>query len=123
MSKTKSLESEVKTAEALGHIKRMPEAKEELKEEALEDVLSNPEEFRAAIGSAQMDGKEFVEVTEDLFKFLIRKQKTRYITYGDPGIKVYIHGTREEIENEDMMNAEDHHTYVIRKMRAEKGLA
>lgn len=105
-----------KDAEAVGQIKTMHEAPEEKIEEIVENqVLSDPQEFQMAIGKAQMEGYEYVEVSQKLFDYLVKRNKTRYLTYGDPGIKVYVHGTRDEIEKEENMTAEEHYNYKSKK--------
>lgn len=93
-------------AEANGQIRSLPEIDTFETPAKATVVLSTPEDFRAAIGNAQMEGIESVEVSEDLFKYLIKNQNTRYITYGDPGVKVYRTGTKAECDKEDKMNAE-----------------
>lgn len=111
------MNNEFKKAESKGQIKTMPEAELELpiQEEKMPEIISNPEEFRMAIGHAQMEGLDFIEVSENLFKYLLKKSKSKYLTYGNPGIKVYQVGTREEIEKEEGMGAEQHHDYIHRK--------
>lgn len=106
----------LKDAEALGQLASLPEAAE-LKDSTKEDekVCSTPEDFRMAIGRAQMDGLDYVEVTDDLFSYLVKNQKTPYLTYGDPGIKVFKTGTRAQILQEESMNAEDHANMMARR--------
>jgi hypothetical protein len=94
-------------AESLGEIHTMPEIEENLlipKDEIT--LIDNPEDFRMAVGQAAMNGEEYVEVSEKLFKYLLKNSKSRYLTYGDPGIKVYKVGTREENEKIDKMSAD-----------------
>lgn len=94
-------------AESLGQIQTMPEIEEKvlgIKEQST--VIESPEDFRIAVGQAQMEGDEYIEVGEKLFKYLLKNSKSKYLTYGDPGIKVYLKGTREKYEREDKMSAE-----------------
>jgi hypothetical protein len=95
-------------AESLGEIRTMPEINEKAIGPVAElpEVIDNPEDFRMAIGNAQMNGAEYVEVGEKLFKYLLKNSKSKYLTYGAPGIKVYKAGTREQYEREDKMTAE-----------------
>jgi len=110
-------------SEALKEIKPLPmvhEPKEKEKPEV--EIIDDPESFRMAIGHAQMaksegTGDGCIEVSERMFKYLIRNQKTRYITYGDPGIKVYLAGTRAEMDKEDMMNCEEYSKYMNEKRK------
>lgn len=106
-------------AESLGQIKTMPEIDETVvapKEE--QKIIDSPEEFRLAIGQAQMEGEDSLEVGERLFKYLLKNSKSPYLTYGDPGIKVYLAGTREKYEREDAMNAE---AFMELKAKQERG--
>ena len=109
-------------AESLGEIRTMPEVEEQKLEAAdVDPVIDDPQEFRIAIGTAQMEGKTFVEVSERLFKYLVKNSKTNYITYGDPGVKVFLKGTREVIEKEDKMNAEERAVYESKKLLEQQG--
>lgn len=77
--------------------------------------IDDLDSFRIAIGHAQMDQQEYIEVGPRLFKYLTKNTKTEYVTYGDPGIKVYLKGTREENERLDRMTAEQKHNYLLTK--------
>lgn len=97
-----------KDAEANGHIKTLPEITETVVESKIpENITDNAEDFRLAIGRAQMDGLDYVEVSERLFNYLVKNQKTNYLTYGSPGIKVFKTGTRDQILREEKLNAEE----------------
>lgn len=117
---TEQEEKAFKKAEAIGQIKTMPKVKEVIPEAPLEQseaIIDSPDKFQFAIGNAQMEGLDAIEVTEKLFKHLARNSKTKYLTYGKPGIKVFIEGTREEIEAEESMSAEAYHD-LLGKRRA-----
>lgn len=109
-----------KDAEALGQLKSGPVVAEPVAETPHETkVIDNPNDFQYAIGRAQMamqegDGEDFVEVSEELFKYLVKNQKTSYLTYGSPGIKVYLAGTREACEIRDSLSAEDAYARGVR---------
>lgn len=110
--------NEMKDAEALGHIKTMPEVVEAARAEAPPSVaIDNPEEFRLAVGQAQMEGIDHLLVTEKLMSYLLRGNKSESLTYGDPGIRIFVEGTKEEIERVERMNAEQFQTHYIKKMR------
>lgn len=120
--KNNKTEQSFKDAAALGEIHVAPEVAEvELDEKPQrEDVtIDNTEDFRLAVGTAQMDGIEYVEVGEKLFKYLLRGAKTRYLTYGNPGIKVFLKGTMDDILDEEEMSAEDYGNVVARRRHAE----
>lgn len=114
MARKPRLTDEFGIAESLGEIHTMPEeiTKDvETKEEEVE-VIDSPDAFRIAVGHAEMEGKNHIEVSERLFKYLVKNSKTRYITYGDGGIKVYKVGTKEENDKIDSMTAEQYIEYV-----------
>ncbi len=117
MSTNSKSQTVFKKAEALGEIKTHPVVQDQLPEvkEETEPVIDNPEDFRIALGNAQMDGKEFIEVSPKLYSYLLKNAKSPYITYGDPGIKVYKAGTREDIEREEAMSAEMRAEYLTKK--------
>ena len=106
-------------AESLGEITTMPEINEEVvkSEDEKSEIIDNPQDFRMAVGQAAMEGQEYIEVSEKLFKYLLKNSKSKYLTYGDPGIKVYLAGTREEIEREERMSAEQYAEYISKKAR------
>lgn len=111
-------------AESLGEIVTMPEINEAVVEtKEPPTVIDNPEEFRMAIGQAQMAGEEYIEVGEKLFKYLLKNSKSKYLTYGDPGVKVYLQGTREKYDKEDNMTAEQFAEYEGKKKREQLGLS
>lgn len=107
-----------RTAEATGKIQTMPEVVQmpEVQKEVLE-VLDDPTSFQMAIGHAQMDGKDHVIVSERLFNHLLRGNKSNYLTYGTPGIKIYKAGTKEECDSTDAMNAEEYHNWKARQKK------
>lgn len=109
----------MKKAEVMGQIKTMPEYQEtsvQVKEGKV--AIDNPDDFKNALFDIQTmidDPKEkFVIVTEKLFNYLSKKHKTEYLTYGDPGIKVYKEGTKEDIDKKDNLSAEQYHNYMTK---------
>ena len=103
-------------AEAVGELNTLAEEFEPTKEAKEElAVIDNPEDFRIAIGQAEMNGEKFVEVSEKLFKYLVKNSKTRYITYGDGGIKVYKAGTKEENDYIDKLTAEQYIEFIAKQ--------
>lgn len=111
---------DLKVSQATGHIQSLKtdEAIRAMDEIQVPEriIIDDPEEFRAAIGQAQMEEVEFIEVSDRLFKFLVKNNKTPYITYGSPGIKVYKAGTKDELDRIDRMNAQEYHEHVSRKV-------
>lgn len=113
-------ETVFKKAEALGQIVAGGFEPEAPKAPTFEsEIISTPQDFTYAIGKAQMDmqegGKDYVEVTEELFKYLIKNQKTRYLTYGSPGVKVYLAGTKDECDLVDSMSVDENYNREIRE--------
>lgn len=117
MAKRTSL-NPFKESEAKGEMHSMPELPEEIIDyKEPEKLCGTPEEFRTAVGRAQLDGLDYVEVTEELFNYLVKNQKTNYLTYGSPGIKVFKKGTREQLLREDLMKSEEWSTMMGERAR------
>lgn len=70
-----------------------------------EKPAENPQEFSRAIAFAQAEGKKDIEVTQKMFEFLVKNNPTKYLTYGHPGVRVYVSGTKDKIEKEEKMDA------------------
>lgn len=104
-------------AESIGEIYTMPELDESLVNVDEKEVtyVDDPESFRMAIGAAQMQGEEYIEVGEKLFKYLLKNSKSKYLTYGAPGIKIYLKGTREALEREEKMSGEQYLEHVSKQ--------
>lgn len=96
--------------EALGHIKTMPEPEAEMVvEEPKVGVIDSPEDFRMAVATAQMEGVDHLIVTKRVFDYLLRGNKSESLTYGDPAVRIFLEGTKEEIERKEKMTAEQVH--------------
>lgn len=118
------VKNEFKDAEALGHVKPLPENLElsqlpEVKE-SKEEVINDPEEFRMAIAHAQMEGVGHVIVSKKMLEFLMRGNKGVSLTYGSPGVRVYLEGTKESLDDLEKLSAEQFHEEYIKQMRGEK---
>lgn len=117
----KDQRSMFKDAEAAGQLKTgpvVPEPTAPMEHQA--KIIDNPSDFQYAVGKAQMamqegDGGDYVEVSKELFEYLVKNQKTPYITYGDPGVKVYLAGTREACEERDKLSAEDSYARGVKE--------
>lgn len=107
MKMFKTTKDPFKKAEALGDLTTMPvmETMNQAQEPQKKPVVSNPEEFRTAQWEAQHDGTGYIEVTEELYKFIIKNNPTESFTYGNPGIRVFKEGTREKILSEEKKSA------------------
>ena len=84
--------------------------------------IDNFNEFQQAVINAQFEKRGFIEVSEKFFRVLTEGQKTSYLTYGKPGIKVYIEGTREGIEAREALTAEQARELEIKEKRKALGL-
>jgi hypothetical protein len=105
----KNKEKEMINAEANGQIKSMPVSKANIVEVEEVDVkvVDNPHDFNMAIGHAQMAGRDYLEVSEELFNYLVKNNQTDYLTYGSPGVKVYRAGTKEKIERLEKLSPDE----------------
>ena len=116
--------TDLNKGEALGQIKSMKQAPEKEAPKQVTDetngIIDNAEEFRMAIGNAQMENLEYVEVSERLYKFLLKNRESNYLTYGDPGIKVYRAGTKKKCDREDNMPPERLYQERMLKAAAER---
>ncbi len=90
------------------------EAKKKNMSKAHNDYL----DFTNAVKTAQFTKFPYVEVTKELFDRLNDDPVSKYMTYGSPGIKVFVEGTRLEIEAEEKNSAEAQHEINIRRMKA-----
>lgn len=61
----------------------------------------------------------YVEVTDVFFKALTKGQKTSYLTYGMPGIKIYRAGTKAECDADDNLPADEARIKEIKERQAE----
>ena len=116
MSSLFSKKDAFKDAEAQKMILTMPEMVEgPVVSGDVPEIIDNPEDFRMAIGNAQMNGEDAIEVSEKVFKYIIKNNKTKYFTYGSPGVKVYKVGTKKDLDAEEKMGAEAYHDMITRK--------
>ena len=91
----------------------------------LEDIPSTREQFERKLVDVQadypLDGDiPIIEVTKELFQALLKGRKGAYLTYGDPGVKVFVQGTVEDIEREENLSADEFHRLSIERMRADR---
>jgi hypothetical protein len=59
----------------------------------------------------------YLEVTKEFFQALTRGTKTNYLTYGSPGVKIYMQGTKPAIDAEENLSAEDWRTLEIKRCK------
>lgn len=85
--------------------------------EIAQEPINNYHQFDAAVLDIHRNIEQYddpyLEVTPEFFQALSKGTKTTYMTYGKPGIKVYIKGTKEGIDNEEKMSADEWRTRKI----------
>lgn len=64
-----------------------------------------------------IDGEPALELTQAFFSALTKGSKEKMMTYGSPGIKLYVEGEREEIERLAKIPPEEWQRIEIEKMR------
>lgn len=69
-------------------------------------------EFQRDPGGCHPD--TYLEVTPEFFTALSRGAKTAYLTYGKPGIKIFIEGTRSKILESERMDPTFHRDAEIK---------
>ena len=110
-----------KDAEALGKINTMPELKHTpAVEEPNTEVITDPTQFQMAIARAQFDGIDHVIVDKNVLMSLLRGNKGVSLTYGNPGVRVYLEGTKESCEDIEKLSAEAYHEHYVAMMRGER---
>lgn len=75
-------------------------------------------QLQMAVGEAQLnESTDHLFVSERLFKAIIKKARTsnQSIMYGDPGIRIYVPGAKEELDKHDRMSAEAYGQYLGEK--------
>jgi len=66
-----------------------------------EKVIKDLNEFHLAAATAHLSDEDYLIVDERIFQAVGKGVKTNYLTYGDPGIKVYLEGTKEKCDKAD----------------------
>lgn len=73
-------------------------------------AIDNHQDFNSALLEKQAgivdDPNPYLEVSEKFFKALSKGRDLRSMTYGDPGVRIYRIGTKEEIDLEEKMPAD-----------------
>lgn len=107
------------TPKTLNRVQPLPSVAEPvvLKEDSWEPAKTR-EEFFDAVQRAHAEERDWLEVTDEVFKMLVRNQKTNYLTYDSPGIKVFRVGTRDQILKEEAMTPEAYSSYIASKRAA-----
>lgn len=110
--------SDLIKAEAMGTIQTMPSMEQGEERPLLDvpDVIDNPDDFRAAVGHAQLAGEyKEIEVSERLFKHIIKSGQATSFTYGQPGVRVFLTGTKEKVLKQEKMNTDEYNLHMIKE--------
>jgi len=60
-----------------------------------------------------------LEITQKLMNLLVRKEGIKSITYGKPGIRLYVEGEKQNVISSENMHIDDHYEQEIRKISDE----
>lgn len=72
-------------------------------------------EYRNMLEEARALGEDSIEVSQEVFDFITAGQKTPFLTEGNPGVMVFVEGTKEKHLADGRLNAEVHYDRVIKK--------
>lgn len=61
-------------------------------------VIDNPADFREALSQAQLHEVEYLVVSPKLFAYLSNNKETPWINYGEPCVRVYKEGTKDDCD-------------------------
>ena len=103
-------------AEAMGNIKTMPnpDAHEPMLAPDVPAIIDNPDDFRSAVGYAQLSGEySNIEVSERLFKHIIKSGQATSFTYGQPAVRVFLAGTKDAVLKQERMNIDEYNAHII----------
>ena len=64
-------------------------------------IIRDLHTFQNAIAQAQLNRIPYIEVDEKVFTFYTKGQPGKSFTYGNPGIRVYLAGCKEECDAEE----------------------
>ncbi len=84
-------------------------------EEAPDTVIDTLDDYRRALDNAQLDGLDYIEVSEKVFnRVKPGHSDIDNFTTGNPGVMVYKLGKREALEAIERMSASDYHEYITK---------
>jgi hypothetical protein len=66
-----------------------------------EPVITDIQDFYMKAQTASLMNEDYLVVNERVFNAIGRGVKSPYLTYGNPGIKVYLEGTKEKCDSFD----------------------
>lgn len=86
----------------------------------LPDVLDTLEDFRSAVGQAQLSGKGHVVVSPRIFHFLTSGKETPFLDFGSPSIRVYCSDTMQKVVEIEEMNLDTFHKHRLELKQKKK---
>lgn len=88
-----------------------------------DDVVRNLEDYLPAIHRAQLTGETDIEVAEDIFRMPRLggiNPKTTSFTTGNPGVRVFLEGTKDDTLKKEKLSAEAYHEAYMAEMRGDR---
>lgn len=65
-----------------------------------EECVNTLGDLAHKVSMAQLNGIEYLAVSDQVFDYFAKGQQTAFISYGDPTVKLYKKGTLEQIEKD-----------------------
>jgi hypothetical protein len=115
MKKHAPEQSDLSNAEMMGNLPTLPSAVDPvtlIPVKEVEKIVDDAHEFEVELARARME-KKSVTISDRLWGFIVNNQQTPYLMY--KGVRVFRPGTKEIIEKEMAMSADDYHNYITRK--------
>jgi hypothetical protein len=81
--------------------------------------MDNPSEFEMAVARAKFNPGAWLYVDQELMRYLMRGASDKSLVYH--GVRLYVQGSKEELDKEENMNAETLHNYRAVKARELNG--
>ncbi len=64
-------------------------------------VIKDITDFHMKASTVHLTGQDYLIVDERVYKAIGRGVVSNYLTYGNPGVKVYLEGTKESCDIND----------------------
>lgn len=100
------------------------ETQAELKADASKGPIDSMDDYRHAVSEAELDGLEYIEVTDRVFDKIRPGAKTLDTFVTGPGLMVYRSGTNAKDRHESItnMSAEEYMSFAHQERRAKRPL-
>jgi len=83
-------------------------------------AIDNYIDFEASVKHAQLEDIEYLEVTQKLMEKLMKDSEVESITYGKPGVRVFVEGARERILGQEALSTEEFRELEIKKAQEKR---